>query len=135
MSQSVLSLFSIFIVFLVVLNSFHGVYGDLISHVCKEASTYPDFATYDFCVASLLAHPAKLYSDAIDKVQKAVANFKVQAYEGAILDMTDAKTDVYTCEDGFTEGHHKLVSLLTKQAGYFRGLGHISLVIITDMVI
>ncbi|KAI3899418.1 hypothetical protein MKW92_046003, partial [Papaver armeniacum] len=75
-----------------------------------------------------------LYSDAIGKVQEAIANFKIQAYEGAILDMTDAKTDVYTCEDGFTEGHSKLVSPLKKQAGYFRGLSHISLVI-TDMVI
>ncbi|XP_026405858.1 putative invertase inhibitor [Papaver somniferum] len=55
---SLLSLSSIFIIFLV-LNSFHdGVNGDLISNVCKNASTTDPNLKYDFCVASLSANPA-----------------------------------------------------------------------------
>ncbi|MCL7047266.1 hypothetical protein MKW94_016252 [Papaver nudicaule] len=58
-----LSLFlsSIFI-FLVL--HFHGVNGDLISHVCKNASTPIDYPqlTYDFCVASLSENPASKHA-------------------------------------------------------------------------
>ncbi|KAI3834755.1 hypothetical protein MKX03_003482 [Papaver bracteatum] len=57
-SFSLLSLSSIFIVFLV-LNSFgHGVNGDLVSDLCKNASTSDPQLKYDFCVASLSANPA-----------------------------------------------------------------------------
>ncbi|KAI3920599.1 hypothetical protein MKW98_020500 [Papaver atlanticum] len=49
---------SIFVVFLV-LNSFgHGANVDLISDLCKNASTSDPQLKYDFCVASLSANPA-----------------------------------------------------------------------------
>ncbi|RZC57058.1 hypothetical protein C5167_004359 [Papaver somniferum] len=58
LSFPLLSLSSIFIVFLV-LNSFgHGANGDLISILCKNASTRDPQLKYDFCVASLSANPA-----------------------------------------------------------------------------
>ncbi|KAI3858679.1 hypothetical protein MKX03_027382 [Papaver bracteatum] len=53
---------AIFIVFLV-LNSFHhGVNGDLISDLCKNASTSDPQLKYDFCVASLSANPASKHA-------------------------------------------------------------------------
>ncbi|KAI3955974.1 hypothetical protein MKW98_006334 [Papaver atlanticum] len=149
MSQSFFPFLPIFIV-LLVLNSFHGVYGDLINDVCKEASKQPDLSTYDFCVASFSSNPANgkekpaamtmylkecldLYSIAVDDVQDAISNFKVQAYDGANTCMGSAQDNAGTCEDGFTEGPQKLVSPLTKQNDDFIGLAHISLVI-TNMV-
>ncbi|KAI3847063.1 hypothetical protein MKW92_041570 [Papaver armeniacum] len=59
---SLLSVSSIFIVFLV-LNSFHGVNGDLISDVCTKASTSDPQLKNDFCVASLSANPASKDAD------------------------------------------------------------------------
>ncbi|KAI3873912.1 hypothetical protein MKW98_001561 [Papaver atlanticum] len=56
---SSLSLSSIFIVFLF-LNIFsnHGANGDLISDVCKYASTSDPQLKYEFCIGSLLENPA-----------------------------------------------------------------------------
>ncbi|KAI3873915.1 hypothetical protein MKW98_001564 [Papaver atlanticum] len=53
------SLSSIFIVFLF-LNTFsnHGANGDLISDVCKYASTSDPQLKYEFCIGSLLENPA-----------------------------------------------------------------------------
>ncbi|MCL7025782.1 hypothetical protein MKW94_015299 [Papaver nudicaule] len=70
MSRS-FSLLSLFIVFLVL--DFHGVHGDLISDVCKNASTIKIISpidnytfsdvNYDFCVASFSTNPASKGAD------------------------------------------------------------------------